>query len=64
MKIIISSRVAEKLAGRLNNHLKSLQHQPITLELTIENEDEVKIKVDSVEGKMSFSCLVEKIKWC
>jgi hypothetical protein len=62
MKIIISSKVAEKLTNRLNNHFKSVVHQPVTLEVSMPNDEEVDLQVNSVEGKMTFNCFVEKVK--
>lgn len=62
MKLIISSKVAEKLASRISNHLKSVSHQPITLDVDFLNNDEVDIKIVSVEGNMTFNVLVEAIK--
>ena len=53
--------LAEKLASRISNHLKAVVHQPITLEVDLLNEEEVDVKINSVEGNMTFNTLVEVI---
>ncbi|RSC96034.1 hypothetical protein [Tenacibaculum singaporense] len=61
MKIIISSEAAKKLTKKLNNHFKSVVHQPVTIEFEMLDENELDLKVSSVEGKMIFNTSIQKV---
>lgn len=61
MKVIIDSRTLKKVSKKLHNHAKTLRVQPLSLEINIDEADEINIKVVSEESHLDLDFFVLKI---
>lgn len=61
MKIVIDSKVLKKVSKQLNNHLKTLKHQPLELNLSASEEDaEMVIKSEESRLRIDFKTEPQK----
>ena len=63
-RTIIDSKVAATLTKKLNNHFKSLAHQPVTIvfQESEESSDFIDIEIRSAEGTMKFEAGIHTLK--
>ena len=59
MKILMDSKTVKKVSKQLNNHLKTLKHQPLAIDLNV-NDADVEMIINSEESRLRIDFYIEK----
>ncbi len=61
MNVLMDSETVKKVSKQLNHHIKTLKHQPLSIDLNVE-ESEVEIIINSEESRLRIDFWAEKTK--